>query len=163
MDGRLSPHVPVEPAARRGRVPVRPARGGDVRRPALGGRRLGNAPGCRALRQVHPGRVAAATRSVYRDDSRGDAAPGGARQGARPPRRDRQGLGGRDRRDHRQDAGGDHHDLERGRRTALRVRGPRGDRAASLDPHPAGAPGTGGTLAPGPSRGWSQWQSSSRS
>src|SRR5437667_204505 len=141
----LSPRVSVHPAARRGGVPVRPARGGDVRRAALGARELGDAARPGALRPVHAERVAAAAPDVHGDDGDDDAAPGGERQGARadrggagPRRRDRGVLR---RRDHRQDAGRDHHDLERGRRAALRVRGARGHGAPDLDRHPAAGRG----------------------
>src|SRR5439155_927173 len=127
--GGLSPGVRAGPAARRRGVAVRPARGGDVRRAALGDRDLGDAARPGALRAVHAERVAAAAPDVHGDDGDDGADPGGERQGARadrggagPPRRDRGVLR---RRDHRQDAGRDHHDLERGRRAAPRVRGAR--------------------------------------
>src|SRR5439155_98292 len=57
----------------------------------------------------------------------------GDRGGAGPRCRDRGVVG---RRDHRQDTGRDHHDLERGRPAALRVLVPRGDRMADRARHP---------------------------
>src|SRR3989442_1332716 len=94
---------------------------------------------------VPPRPVGSAASGGHWGDGGYDAAPRRRRQGARaarsgagPGRRDRGVLG---RRDHRQDAGRDHHDLERGRRAALRVRGARGRGASDLDHHPAAGRG----------------------